>query len=130
MDHSALILGGVATANARVGESLDLIRQEWALMAQDGPSEEELSKAKVYLTGSYPLRQRSTGRIAGMLLGIQLDDLGIEYINHRNDYIEAVTIEDVRRVARRLLKEPDLSVVIVGTPEGVEATRRVPADQG
>ena len=128
LDHSALILGGVATANQQVGTSLDLIRQEWARMAQDGPSAEELESAKVFLTGSYPLRQRSTGRIAGMLLGIQLEDLGIDYMDRRNDLIEAVTLEDVKRVAERLLDEDALTVVIVGMPEGVEATRTIPAD--
>ena len=128
MDYGALYLGGVATANPRVGESLDIIRQEWARMAEDGPTKEELDSAKVFLTGSYPLRQRSTGSIAGMLLGIQLEDLGIDYINRRNDFIDAVSLDDVRRVAGRLLQEDKLTVVIVGQPEGVEATRIEKAD--
>ncbi|MEM7224414.1 MAG: pitrilysin family protein [Pseudomonadota bacterium] len=128
MDYSALYLGGVATANPRVGESLDIIRKEWARMAEEGPSEEELNAAKVFLTGSYPLRQRSSGRIAGMLLGIQLGELGIDYINQRNDFIDTVSLDDVRRVAERLLQEDKLTVVIVGQPEGVEATRVIKAD--
>ncbi len=125
-DHAAMTMGGVATANARVAESLEVIRAEWARMAEEGPSEEDLANAKTYLTGSYPLRQTSTGRIAGMLLGIQLDDLGIDYINKRNSYIEAITLEDARRVARRLYDVSALSVVVVGRPEGLSATRPAP----
>jgi len=125
-DHAAMLIGGVATANGRVGQSLDLIRQEWARMAESGPSAEELAAAKTFLTGSYPLRQSSTGRIAGMLLGIQLETLGIDYINRRNDYIEAVTLEDARHVARRLYREDQLTVVVVGQPDGIEPTREAP----
>lgn len=126
LERAAMVGGGVATANGRVGESLELIRQEWASMAKDGPTAAELAAAKTFLTGSYPLRQSSSGRIAGMLLGIQLADLGIDYINRRNDLIEAVTIEDARRVARRLYDPQQLTVVVVGRPEGVTATRSAP----
>ncbi len=124
--HAALLGGGVATQNARVGQSIELIRQEWARMAASGPSEAELEAAKTFLTGSYPLRQSSSGRIARMLLGIQLENLGIEYINRRNGLIEAVTLEDARRVAKRLYDEKQLTFVIVGQPEGVSATREAP----
>jgi zinc protease len=126
LEHAGLVFGGVATQNGRVGESISLIRQEWARMAAEGPSAEELDAAKTFLTGSYPLRQSSSGRIAGMLLGIQLQDLGIDYINRRNSLIEAVTLEDARRVAKRLYDESLLTFVIVGLPDGVSATREAP----
>ena len=126
LEYASMVIGGVATANARVAESLAVIRAEWARMAESGPSAEELRHAKTYLTGSYPLRQTSTGRIAGMLLGIQLNDLGIDYINRRNGFIEAVTLDDARRVARRLYDAAALTVVVVGRPEGVEPTRAAP----
>jgi zinc protease len=61
-----------------------------------------------------------------MLLGIQLEELGIDYINRRNDYIEAVTLEDARRVARKLYRADQLTVVVVGQPDGIEATRAAP----
>ncbi|MDJ0608805.1 MAG: pitrilysin family protein [Kiloniellales bacterium] len=130
LDHAALIGGGVATQNARVGETLEVIRSEWGRMAEDGPTAEELEAAKTFLTGSYPLRQSSTGRIAGMLLAIQEESLGIDYINRRNDLIEAVTLEDVRRVAKRLYDAEELTVVVVGMPEGVSPTREAPAADG
>lgn len=128
MEHSATIQGGVATANARVGESLAVIREEWARMGESGPTAEEVDDAKTFLTGSYPLRFSSTGNIAGMLLGIQLDDLGIDYVNLRNDLIEAVSTEQAQRVARELFRPEDLTVVIVGRPDGV-APEKPAADE-
>ena len=122
MDYAALFMGRVATENGSVAESLDILRAEFARMRDDGVSEQELIDAKTYLTGSFPLRLDSNGKIARLLVGIQLENLGIDYIERRNDYIEAVTLEDISRVARRLLRPEDLQVVIVGKPENIQAT--------
>ncbi len=122
LDHAALYLGGVATENARVAEALAIIRTEFARMRDGGVSAEELADAKTYLTGSYPLRLDSNDKIARMLVGIQLDDLGIDYIDRRNGYIEAVTLDDVNRVAASLLKPEKFQVVVVGRPEGLAPT--------
>jgi zinc protease len=130
MEHSALIQGGVATANEHAGETLAVIRDEWARMGAEGPTAEEVGDAKTYLTGSYPLRFSSTGDIAGTLLGIQLDDLGIDYINIRNDLVDAVTAEDAQRVARALYRPEDLTVVIVGRPAGVATEKATAGDNG
>jgi zinc protease len=126
LDHAALIVGGVATQNGRVSQSLDLIRVEWRRMAEDGPSEAEVQDAKTYLTGSFPLRFTSSGRISGMLVGMQLHDLGIDYLDRRNALIEVVTLEDARRVARRLYDPKKLTVIVVGRPKGVTPTRPAP----
>ena len=130
LDHSALVLGGVATQNSRVAESLDLIRQEWKRMAESGPTADELRDAKTYLTGSFPLRFSSSNRIAGMLVGMQTENLGIDYLDRRNSFIEAITAEDARRVARRLYNESALTVVVVGRPDGVKPTRPAPKLEG
>jgi len=126
MDHAALLQGGVATRNGRVADSLDVIRAEWRRMAQDGPTAEEVADAKTYLTGSFPLRFSSSGRIAGMLVSMQIEHLGIDYLKRRNSLIEAVTLEDAKRVARRLYDPDALTVVIVGRPDGITPTRPAP----
>ena len=118
--------GGVSTANERVGESIAVIREVWARMRDEGAGEEELRDAKTYLTGSFPLRFTSTDRIARMLVGMQYNSLGIDYIEKRNAFIEAVSPEDIRRIAKRLLKPEGLTVVIVGKPDGVTATAETP----
>jgi zinc protease len=126
MDAAAVHAGGVSTENSRVGESLAVIRAEWDRMRDGGVTEEELKDAKTYLTGSFPLRFTSTNRIARMLVGMQYNDLGIDYIDRRNAYIEAVTKDDIARVAKALLKTDALTFVIVGDPKGVEATADAP----
>ncbi len=126
LDHSALVVGGVATQNGRVATSLELIRQEWRRMAEDGPSEKELADAKTFLTGSFPLRFSSSGRISSMLVGMQRENLGIDYLERRNSLIEAVTLDDARRAAKRLYDADKLTVVVVGRPDGVVANRETP----
>ena len=121
-DHAALYLGGVATENARIAETLEIIRAEFARMRDNGVTAAEIADAKTYLTGSFPLRLDTNDKIARMLVGIQLDGLGIDYIERRNGYIEAVTLDDVTRVAATLLNPQAFEVVIVGKPEGIEPT--------
>lgn len=122
MDRSAIYAGGAGTANARVAETLQVVRDEWAKLAKDGVTEAELTAAKQYLTGSFPLRFTATERIAAMLVGMQTEDLGIDYLDKRNSYIEAVSLDDIRRVARKLLHPDDLTIVVVGEPKDVKPT--------
>lgn len=115
-DHSALIEGGVATRNDRVAESLQLIRDEWRRMAENGATAQELTNAKTYLNGSFPLQMDSTQSIASLLISIQMDKLGIDYLDRRAGLIDAVTVDDVKRVAKRLLDPQHLTAVVVGDP--------------
>ena len=126
MARGGLVSGGVGTDNTRVAESLDLIRGEWRRMAENGVSADELRDSKTYLTGAFPLRLTSNGRIADMLTTLQYLDLGIDYLDRREELIHSVTLDDTRRVAGRLLHADDLLVVVVGKPEGVTATRTAP----
>ncbi|HLN23576.1 MAG TPA: pitrilysin family protein [Patescibacteria group bacterium] len=118
-DHSAMIGGGVATRNDRVAESLQLIRSEWAHMAEGGVSAKELADAKTYLTGSFPLQMDSTEAIASLMITIQMDHLGIDYLDRRNGLINGVSLDDVKRVARRLLDPQKLTAIVVGDPQGL-----------
>ncbi len=118
--RAAIYMGNVATENKSMVRSLEVIEAELRRMAEKGPSAEELKNAKQYLTGSYPLRFDTSSKIASQLLWIQIEDLGRDYIETRNSKIEAITLDDVRRVAKRLLNADGLIVTIVGKPEGVE----------
>ena len=91
-------------------------------MAEQGISDKELADAKTYLTGSYPLRFTSSDSVAAMLVGIQRNNLGIDYMDRRNDFIEAVSLADVNRAAKTLLSADNLTVVVVGMPKGVKST--------
>jgi zinc protease len=120
LDHAAMFMGGTGTRAERAGETIELIEQEIRRLVESGPTEDELARAKSFLKGAYPLGFDTSSKIAGQLVQIQLDELGIDYPERRNALIEAATIEDVRRVAKRLL-ENGLLVTVVGRPQGVTA---------
>ncbi|NBD30151.1 MAG: insulinase family protein [Alphaproteobacteria bacterium] len=119
-DHAALYLGNVASANQRIAEAIAVIRDEWARMAQDGVNAGELNAAKTYLTGAYPLRFDGNAAIAGILAGMQATGLAPDYVENRNAYVEAVTLDEINRVAGELLDPDGLHFVVVGQPQGLE----------
>ncbi|PWG16300.1 M16 family metallopeptidase [Salibaculum griseiflavum] len=119
-DYAALYLGSVASANDRIAQAIAVIRDEWARMAQEGVTAEELEAAKTYLTGAYPLRFDGNAAIAGILAGMQATGLPPDYVENRNAYVEAVTLDDINRVAGELLNPEGLHFVVVGQPEGLD----------
>ncbi len=119
-DLASVYLGSVASANDRIAESVEVIRAEWRRMVNEGVSAKELKDAQTYLTGAYPLRFDGNGRIASIMVGMQMQGLPIDYIATRNDKVNAVTLEDINRVAAELLDPEGLQFVVVGTPEGLE----------
>lgn len=118
-DLAAVYMGSVSSANDRIAQAIEVIRAEWARMADQGVTEQELQDAKTYLTGAYPLRFDGNSRIAGIMVGMQMEGLPINYIATRNDKIEAVTLDDVNRVAAELLDPGGLRFVVVGRPQGL-----------
>lgn len=126
-DHAALMQAQTATKNASVEETVKLVRAEWERLAEKGPTLEELADAKTYLTGSFPLQLDSTGRIAQILISLQIDHLGIDYLDRRNALLESVTREQAQRVAQRLFDPRPLSIVVVGPPGELKTTRPAPS---
>jgi zinc protease len=121
LDHSSLFVGGTATRADRTGEALDLIEKEIHQLAADGPTAAELAEAKNYLNSSFALNLDTSSKIASLLVQLQLDDLGIDYFTSRSAMIAAVTLDDAKRVSKRLL-DGGLLVTVVGKPEGVAST--------
>jgi zinc protease len=126
LNHSSVFLGGTATRADRTGETLELIQKEIRRLAEDGPTADELAKAKAYLNGSFALNLDTSSKIAALLVQLQRDGLGIDYFSRRPEMINAVTLDDARRVAKRLL-DAGLLVTVVGRPEGVASTSAVDA---
>jgi zinc protease len=116
---TAMTWGYTATKNERVVECLDVIASEMRRLSKDGPDDDELTKAKDYLTGSYALGFDTSTKIAHQLAQIAFEDLGIDYIRRRNELVQAVTQDDIRRAAARTLDDAEMLVVIAGRPEGV-----------
>ena len=126
LDRAGLMLGSLSTRNDRAGQALKVVKEVMQRFAEEGPTAEELADAKTYLTGSYALRFDSNTKIAGQLLAIQEDKLGIDYVNRRNALIEALTLEQVKAQAKRITKPDKLIITIVGRPVGIKPT----GDQG
>ncbi|WP_209001153.1 pitrilysin family protein [Stappia sp. BW2] len=116
--HTGLLIGNAATKADRADETVKIMLEQIQRMAETGPSEDELQSAKQYLTGSYPLRFDSSGKIARQLVALQDAGLGIDYFDRRNSEIDAVTLDDVKRVAKRLLADKSPTVVTVGPKQG------------
>ncbi len=116
-DNAQLWMGRVASANDRVAEAITVIGDEWSGLRETGVTEQELMDAKTYLTGAYPLRFDGNGPIANIAVSMQMEGLGPDYIANRNDMVDAVTLEDVNRVARELMDPARLTFVVVGQPE-------------
>jgi zinc protease len=118
LNHTSVLIGSTATRADATGETIEIIEREIRRLAEEGPTEEEFAKAKTYLKGSFALGLDTSNRIAGTLVQIQIDNLGIDYIERRPGLIDAVTLADAKRVAKRLL-DSGLLMTVVGRPEGV-----------
>ncbi len=113
---ASIFSGGVATRTDAMQTSIDIIRAELEKIAKDGPTQAEFDNAKSYLTGSYALRFDTNTKIASQLLGLMEEGFGPDYVETRNALIEAITLDDAKRVAKRLLETNNLIVTIVGKP--------------
>ncbi len=115
-----------ATRNAKAPLARDIMLRTIRRVAKEGVTAQELEAAKDYLVGSWPLRFDSTAKIARMLLGLRLQRLGIDYLEKRNAMMRAVTLQDARRAARRMLRPEKMQVLIYGNPPrtGAQTKRR------
>lgn len=112
--------GSGQTKNESAGEFIDLIKEEMTKLASAGVTEQELADAKAYLTGAYPLGFDSNAKIAGNMMDVRQEGLGVDYFDKRNALVEAVTLEDVNRVAAKYLVPENFTFVVVGEPRGLE----------
>ncbi len=117
MDHSAVFVGNTGTRADRAGETVDAITKEIRRMAEDGPTQQELDEAKSYLKGSQMLALDTSSKLASALLQYQLDKLPIDYIEKRNAIVDAVTLDEVKKAARRLWGQGLLTVIVGRAPQ-------------
>jgi len=121
--HAGLIMGEVAVDNPRAGEALALIRSIWRRFYAEKPTEKEIEAAKDYLTGSAPLALTSTDKIAALLVTMQREDLGRDYLSRYPKIIRGVTSADMHRVIDRFFNPDKMVLAMTGKPTGVSATQ-------
>ena len=112
---AGLIEGTVATRADAMNQTIAAVRDTMTKFANDGPTATELTDAKTYLTGSYPLSFSSNAGIANQLSVFQRSGLPVDYVAKRNSLINAVTLDDVKRVAKKYFDPKRLTVVVAGT---------------
>ena len=127
MEHSALFVGNTGTRADRAGETVNAIDREVRRMAEDGPTQQELDEAKSYLKGSQMLALDTSSKLAQGLLQYQLDGMPIDYLEKRNALVDAVTLDDAKRAAKRLWGQGLLTVVVGRAPQAVAQPVAAPA---
>jgi len=123
--RAGLIVGTVATRPDAVRRTITLIRTTMSRFATEGPTEQELSDAKQYLNGSFPLSFTSDQDTAARLGEFQREGLPLEFLSRRADLINMVSMADVRRAARTLFDPSKLTIVVAGS---LPSTNTEPAD--
>lgn len=112
--QASLFSGSVATRTDFADETLKVLKRELKRMADEGPTEEELALAKSYTIGVYALNFDGSSDIVNTLTGIQINGLPSNYIDIRADLINAVTLEQAKQVAKRLLGDDAYAFVRLG----------------
>ncbi|MEO5805179.1 pitrilysin family protein [Devosia sp.] len=104
LDHADMLIVGTSTRADRATETLQVMQDVIAGLAKDGPMPQELAATKTYAIGSYAINNLgNSGAIASVLVSLQQKHLGIDYLQRRPALIDAVTIDDVKAVAKQLL---------------------------
>ena len=116
---ASLLVIATGSANERVAEAVRLIRAELVRLRNEGVTDQELDESKTYLSGALAVSLDSSGSIAGLLHSLQVDGLPRDHLDKRAALIGAVKADDVRRVARRLLRDEALTTIVVGKPVGL-----------
>lgn len=114
-----------STATDNTKEMLGLITAEWERMRSYPITQEELDNAKSYLIGSMPLSLTSTDAIAGLMLSLQLDGLGKDYLDKREKAIQEATLDDIFGVSQRLLVPENFITILVGNPSGIDQAKAI-----
>lgn len=91
------------TKNETAGAAVQEVLRQIEVIRERGVTEEELQDAKAYITGSFPLRFDTNDEVVSLLAQVELHNLGMDYVEQYPRLINAVTQEDVRRVARQRL---------------------------
>jgi zinc protease len=114
-----IVVGNVATENAKVGEVWGLIRTAWAEMAAQGPTSEEVAEAVAFLAGSLPLQFTDSRRTASLLLGLRQVGRSPEWLAGRPARLAALDRGNVAAVAQRILRPDGLVLAVAGEPQGL-----------
>lgn len=125
-ERSNILVGETQTKTASTAETIALIQQEWQRFRNEGPSAAEIDAAKTYIIGFYPRNFANLTDAAEVAASLKFEGRGKDYPDRRQALFAAVTAEDLRRLAQKLLDPDHLTFVVVGAPEGLVPTLSLP----
>ena len=114
LNSCPLIQGGFSTTPENLSKMKEIFVAEWQKMGADGISEKELRLAKNYLQSSYNLRFADITVFSAILAEMQNENLGMDFLQKRNQYIENVTLERVNLVAKKYFSPEKLIMINLG----------------
>ena len=124
-DKYNFFFGGAETSNENVDKVIKIIKEEIMKVKKEGVSEEELKNAKNYLINSYVLRFDSNKKVASILLNTQMDGLSTDFFEKRNDYINSVSLKDIKKIASKILDENQIFFLVIGNPSNLKNISKI-----
>ncbi len=113
-EKSALLYGGFSTTPEKHNLVWCLVNQEWNKFYEQGVSDKEVQMAKNYLISSYNLRFSSINNLSEILLYMQKEELGIDFLQNRNKTIEKITPNDVNKAIKKYYKPQSFIAANIG----------------
>jgi zinc protease len=110
-----LVATGVAPD--RVEQAIESILAEIRRLQSEPIPPEELADTQAYRTGSMPVSLETSDGLAGVMVDMELYDLGLDYLQHLPDRINGMTPESVQAAARRYLSAEQIAIAVAGPPQ-------------
>jgi zinc protease len=104
---------GLQTKRSQAKDAIKVAREVLEGFLKDGPSDEELAAAKANLIGSFPLRLDSNKKLLDNAAMIGFFGLPLDYLDHYQAKVEAVTADDIKQAFARHVRPADLITVTV-----------------
>jgi zinc protease len=112
--HGAAFITSAQTRTAEVEKVKAILKEELARMTREPVTDAELSLAKSYLIGSFPLRLDTSGKVADFIVAVEELGLGLDYADRYKERVGRVTVKDIQRVAHAYFDPDSFNRVVVG----------------
>lgn len=117
-DAAALIGGGFSATHENFAKAQQMLKEEWLRLGEKGLSNKELNEAKNSLINSFYLRFANIDGVSGMLVSMQKYNLGLDFLDKRNDYVRNVSLKDANEAAKKYFSSiPDFVNIGVDSEE-------------
>lgn len=114
MEKVSTIEGYAGTDNNTVEKAIAIIKEEIDKIGKDGITQQELTNAKDYLINSFALKLNKNENIASFLSAMQTENLGVDFLNKRNDIIANISLDQINELSKKYFSSNQFTFVVVG----------------